>query len=232
LRAAKYHVSSYGCEATFGGETYTDLILAQAPPLVVGGRTNYLNAIGLPFLARHLVTLDFPRRTMYLKRSAVDFYEKHDQPKQIWVRELVKKACVRLRAAELPAQWAEVLPKVQPRCTAKADEIASLMERLRRDLPEFRRQQSLAYPIAGMLALNAMATFSGVTKGYEDLADYAATLSQGQLRALRFRLDVRTGRVRCPQRTTFQRVLTGVNAEILERVLLLWQEQVPGPAQG
>lgn len=165
------------------------------------------------------------------KRSAVDFYEKHDQPKQIWVRELVKKACVKLRAAELPAPWAEVLPKVQPRCAAKAGEIASLMERLRREIPEFRRKQSLAYPIAGVLALNAMATFSGVTKGYEDLADYAATLSQGQLRALKFRLHVRTGRVRCPKRTTFQRVLTGVNAEILEGVLLLWQEQVLGPAQ-
>jgi predicted transposase YbfD/YdcC len=165
------------------------------------------------------------------KRSAVDFYEKHGRPKQLWVRELVKKACVKLRAAELPVQWAQVLPKVQPRCTANAGEIASLMERLKKDIPEFRRKQSLAYPIAGMLALIAMAVFSGLTKGYEDLADYAATLSQGQLRALKFRLDVRTGRVRCPQRTSFQRVLTGVNAEILQRVLLLWQEQVLGPVQ-
>jgi predicted transposase YbfD/YdcC len=165
------------------------------------------------------------------KRSAVDFYEQHGRPKQLWVRELVKKACVKLRAAELPTQWAEALPKVQPRCTAKVGEIASLMERLKRDIPEFRRKQSLAYPVAGMLALIAMAVFSGLTKGYEDLADYAATLSQGQLRALKFRLDVRTGRVRCPRRTSFQRVLTGVNAEILQRVLLLWQEQVLGPVQ-
>ena len=165
------------------------------------------------------------------KRSAVDFYEPHGHPKQVWVRELVKKACVILRAAQLPPPWAEVLPKVPPRCTAKAGEIVSLMERLGRDLPEFRRKQSLAYPIAGMLALIAMAVFSGVTKGYEDLADYAATLSQSQLRALKFRLHGRTGRVRCPQRTSFQRVLTGVNAEILERVLLLWQEQVLGPVQ-
>jgi predicted transposase YbfD/YdcC len=165
------------------------------------------------------------------KRSAVDFYEQHGHPKQVWVCELVKKACVKLRAAELPPLWAEVLPKVPPRCTAKAGEIASLMERLGRDLPEFRRKQSLAYPIAGMLALIAMAVFSGVTKGYEDLADYAATLSQGQLRALRFRYQGRTNRVRCPQRTSFQRVLTGVNAEFLERVLLLWQEQVLGPVQ-
>jgi predicted transposase YbfD/YdcC len=165
------------------------------------------------------------------KRSAVDFYEKHDHPKQVWVRELVKNACVKLRAVELPPPWAEVLPKVPPRCTAKAGEIASLMERLGRDIPEFRRKQSLAYPIAGMLALIAMAVFSGVTKGYEDLTDYAATLSQAQLRALKFRLHPRTKRVRCPQRTSFQRVLTGVNAERLERVLLFWQEQVLGPVQ-
>jgi predicted transposase YbfD/YdcC len=165
------------------------------------------------------------------KRSAVDFYEPHDHPKQVWVRELVKKACVKLSAAQLPSPWAEVLAKVPPRCTAKAGEIASLMERLGRQIPEFRRKQSLAYPVAGMLALIAMAVFSGVTKGYEDLADYAATLSQGQLRALKFHLDPHTQRVRCPKRTCFQRVLTGVNAQLLEQVLLLWQEQVLGPVQ-
>ena len=165
------------------------------------------------------------------KRSAVDFYEKHEHPKQVWIRELVKNACAKLRAPELPAQWAAGLNKVQPRCTAKVKEIASLMERLQRTIPEFRRKQGLAYPIAGILALIAMATFSGVAKGYEDLADYAATLSQPQLRALKFRLDPHTGRVRSPERTTFERVLTAVDAELLQQVLLLWQEQVLGPVQ-
>jgi predicted transposase YbfD/YdcC len=165
------------------------------------------------------------------KRSAVDFYEQHDRPKQVWVRELVKRACVKLRAAELPPAWAGVESKIKPRCTAKAGEIASLMERLGRDIPEFRRKQALAYPIAGMLALIAMAVFSGVTKGYEDLADYAATLSQGQLRALKFRLDPHTKRVRCPKRSCFASVLAEVNPERLEQVLLMWQEQVLGPVQ-
>jgi hypothetical protein len=165
------------------------------------------------------------------KRSAVDFYERHDRPKQVWVRELVKRACVKLRAAELSPAWAGVAGKSKPRCTAKAGAIASLMERLGRDIPEFRRKQALAYPIAGMLALIAMAVFSGVTKGYEDLADYAATLSQGQLRALKFRLDPHTKRVRCPKRSCFAAVLAGVNPERLEQGLLLWQEQVLGPVQ-
>jgi hypothetical protein len=51
------------------------------------------------------------------------------------------------------------------------------------------------------------------------------------LRALKFHLDRHTGRVRCPKRTTFARVLAGVDTPLLEQVLLLWQEQVLGPVQ-
>ena len=165
------------------------------------------------------------------KRSAVDFYEPHGVPKQVWIRELVKNACAKLRAAELPVAWASTLRPTRPRCTAKVKEIESLLGRLGRDMPEFRRAQALAYPLPGMLGLIAMAMFSGVSRGYEDLADYAATLSQPQLRALRFRPDPHTWRVRCPERTTFARVLEGADVEVLQRVLLLWQEQVLGPVQ-
>lgn len=51
----------------FGGESCTDVVIDEAPALVANGRTYYLNAIGLPFLARHLVTFDFPNRMMYLR---------------------------------------------------------------------------------------------------------------------------------------------------------------------
>ena len=47
--------------AVFGGNTYTNVYLGD------GG----INGIGLSFLARHLVTLDFPRRTMYLKQTSI-----------------------------------------------------------------------------------------------------------------------------------------------------------------
>jgi predicted transposase YbfD/YdcC len=161
----------------------------------------------------------------------VDFYEPHGVPKQVWIRELQKNACAKLRAAELPAAWASALRPPRARCTAKVREIESLMTCLGREVPEFRRAQALAYPLDGMLALIAMAMFSGVSRGYEDLADYAATLSQPQLRALRFRQSPRTRRVRCPERTTFERVLGGVDVEVLQQVLLLWQEQVLGPVQ-
>jgi hypothetical protein len=170
-------------------------------------------------------------RTAGWKRDADDFYQKHDRPKQIWVRELQKKACVKLRAAQVPTSWAGVIAKVAPRCTAKVVAIRSLIEALRQEVTEFRRRQSRAYPIAGMLALIAMAMLSGVAKGYDDLAEYAATLSQHQLRALGFGINRPTGRLRCPKASCFQRVLAQVSAQAIQRALLLWQDQVLGPTQ-
>jgi hypothetical protein len=165
------------------------------------------------------------------KRSADDFYEPHDRPKQVWVRELEPRACARLRAEGLPPAWAAVEAAVPPRCTARAPQMRSLVEHLRAEVPEFRRAAGLAYPLAGLLALIALAMFSGVRRGPQDLADYAATLSQGQLRALRFRCHPGTTRVRSPERTTFERVLAAVDAGAVERALLWWQEQVLGPVQ-
>ena len=121
------------------------------------------------------------------KRSAEDFYQKHERPKQIWVRELVAHACRKLCAEQLPPDWKGVEEKASPRCTAKAPQMRSLVEHLRAEVPEFRSKEALAYPMAGFLALIALAMFSGVRRGPQDLAEYAATLSQGQLRALGFR---------------------------------------------
>jgi hypothetical protein len=170
-------------------------------------------------------------KTAGWKRSAEDFYEKHDRPKQVWVRELVKHACVKMRAAQLPPEWAMVETDRAPRCTARAAPMRSLVEHLRAEVPEFRAKKALAYPLAGLLALMALAMFSGVRRGPQDLAAYAATLSQGQLRALRFRSKRGTRRIRCPGESTFKRVLPQINAGALERALLLWQRQVLGPTQ-
>jgi hypothetical protein len=58
-----------------------------------------------------------------------------------------------------------------------------------------------------------MAMTTGVRKGPEDLALYADTLSQGQLRALRFRTDQASGRIRCPKKTVFHTVLNAVGPD-------------------
>jgi hypothetical protein len=170
-------------------------------------------------------------KTAGWKRDAADFYLKHDAPKQIWVRELVKKARVKLRAEQLPPPWAMVESQARPRCTRTVNEIRSLMEALWQQLPEFRRAEALGYPVAGLVCLVVMAMATGVRPGPDDLADYADTLTQPQLRALRFRRDQHTGLHRCPKRTTFIRLLAGVDAEVLERILLQWQQRLTGPIQ-
>jgi hypothetical protein len=170
-------------------------------------------------------------KTAGWKRDADDFYEKNDAPKQIWIRELVKKACVKLRAPQLPADWAQVEQAASIRCTAKAPEIRSLMESLFQEVPEFRRAQALAYPLPGLICLMVMAGAQGVLRGPQDLADYADTLSEGQLRALRFRADPHTRDIRCPKKTTFTRILHEVDDDLIERVLLRWQDQILGPRQ-
>jgi predicted transposase YbfD/YdcC len=165
------------------------------------------------------------------KRSAEDFYQKHDRPKQIWVRELVAQASRKLCAQTLPAEWRRVEEDAALRCTAKASQMRSLVEHLRAEVPEFRSKEGLAYPMAGFLALIALAMFSGVRRGPQDLAEYAASLSQGQLRALGFRTKRGTRRIRCPGESTFKRLLPRIDAAALEQALLLWQEGVLGPSQ-
>jgi len=56
-------------EAEFGGETYTNLELHRCP-LMLSILDNSRH-IGLQFLARHLVTLNFPKRMLYLQRRSV-----------------------------------------------------------------------------------------------------------------------------------------------------------------
>jgi hypothetical protein len=56
--------------ALLGGEPYPDVLLS-AELLSTGDPPRQVNGIGLRFLARHLVTFDFPNHTMYLKRTSV-----------------------------------------------------------------------------------------------------------------------------------------------------------------
>jgi hypothetical protein len=163
-------------------------------------------------------------------RVAKDYYIQHEQPKQLWVKALVKRTTQKLRRDQLPEAWAVVESTVKPRCTAKTADLKALTDHLAR-IPEYRSPHSLGFPLAGMLTLIAVAVFCGVVRGKKDLAAFAKTLSQHQRRALRFRPDHKTGQPRCPGVTTFFRLLNEVDELALELALLAWQDQVLGPVQ-
>ena len=166
--------------------------------------------------------------TVGWKRHANDFYLQHQSPKQIWCRPLKPDACNQMKASKLPQSWQMVEDATLPGCTFKVPQIRGLMQMLEEDLKEFRRSCALAYPLAGMIGLVVMAMASEVQKGAKDLAQFAQKLNQGQLRALKFRACRKTRKIRCPTRTTFQRVLEAVDASQLEELLLKWQNQLLG----
>jgi hypothetical protein len=56
-------------EARLGGEIYPAVWFDRGEPWAMGEPEH--NGLGLFLLARHLVTLDFPKRTMYLKRTRI-----------------------------------------------------------------------------------------------------------------------------------------------------------------
>lgn len=169
-----------------------------------------------------------PGATAGFTRHAADYYVAHDRPKQLWVRELTPRARRRLRAEKLPPAWAAVEARVPPRCRDSTKTLRALTEHLAR-VPDARSRHGLRYPLPGLLALIAAATFCGLSHGPTELAAFAATLSQAQLRALRFRPDPHTRRYTAPTETVFTRVLAALDNAALQAALLSWQEQLLGP---
>lgn len=169
-----------------------------------------------------------PGVTAGFTRHAADYYVAHDRPKQLWVRELVPRARRRLRAEKLPPAWAAVEARVPPRCRDSTKTLRALTAHLAQ-VPDTRSRHGLRYPLPGLLALVAAAGFCGVSRGPSELAAFAAGLSQGQLRALRFRPGPHTRRQTAPSETVFTRVLAALDNDTLQAALLSWQEQLLGP---
>jgi hypothetical protein len=80
-------------ELQWNSQTYTDLIVAAL---------EHANLIGLRFLARHLVTLDFPNRRIFLKQIRVDAI---DDPDAESTRKSALRFLMKLREAGTLPGW-------------------------------------------------------------------------------------------------------------------------------
>ena len=59
--------------------------------------------------------------TAGFKRVSQDFYEAHERPKQLFVRELFKHAARGLRGRELPASWGAQEQPIERRCSLQGE---------------------------------------------------------------------------------------------------------------
>jgi len=158
-------------------------------------------------------------------RCRRDFYVQHDQPKRLFVREVVKNGRRSLQAEHLKPALAGVEKKAGARCYHKCAQIRALTEHFK-VLPEYRGRVE-SYPVWSLVTLMLLALLCDAPRGQKDLAKLARRLTQHQRRALGIRPNAQ-GYFPAPSQSTFSRLLSGLNARRLNQVLLEIQAQVRG----
>lgn len=164
-------------------------------------------------------------RTKGHGRTARDYYEDHDRPKRLFVRELVRNARRNLQAEHLKPALAAVEAKVPVRSTLKAAELQSLADHFR-TVPDYR-QRIGRYPLFALLGITACAYLAGAPRGQKDLAGFARRLSAAQRAALGVRRTA-AGEYPAPSQPTFSRMFDQATPERIEQALLAHQKQVRG----
>ncbi len=163
------------------------------------------------------------------QRVSRDYYEAHDRPKLLFARELVRGARRSLQAEHLKPALAAVEAAAAPRCTETPAGLKSLSAMFRERVAEYRNRKRCTYPVHALLGIMAAAYLADAPRGQKDLEVFAKSLSQAQLKALGVRRDTKTGRRPSPDQTTFSRMMSNVNADMVEEVLLAWQRRIRGP---
>ncbi|MCB2141021.1 MAG: ISAs1 family transposase [Rhodobacteraceae bacterium] len=158
-------------------------------------------------------------------RHARDYYVKHDRPKRLFVRELVKNARRSLQAQHLKPSLAMVEQRSVPRCDQPVTRIRALTEHFKQ-VPEFRARCE-SYPVWSLLTLILLAILCDSPRGQKDLAKFARRLTQAQRRALGIRRNPK-GFYPAPSQSTFCRLLQGVDGAKLNAVIQAIQQQLRG----
>jgi hypothetical protein len=167
-------------------------------------------------------------KTQGYRRDRRDFYESHERPKQLWVRELRPGARTILRGRNLPNAMQPLEQGLAPECTQGPEELAGMCQFFQ-GLSDWR-SGSWDFPLSGLVAVTVCALLCKVCLGQRDLAAFAANLTDQQREKLGFPRDwKRRGRhFRVPGETTFFRLLSQLKPFELERALLKWQDHVLG----
>src|SRR5271157_1077994 len=161
-------------------------------------------------------------------RCAQDFYQRHDRPKQLWVRALDPEGRAALKAQSLPPRLAPYEEATPPRAVS-GQPLVSLLERLP-TMPELRGTRGRRHLWPTILGIVSLAKLAGVAGAQRDIAGFAQRLDQRQRRQLACWRNPKTGRREVPSSSTFFRALKAVDYDSLEPLLVGWQDDLLGPA--
>jgi hypothetical protein len=143
-------------------------------------------------------------------------YSAHGEPKQVLVYPLHRRARELLCAPELPPPWRTPMQRVSL-TTAQMEDLHARL----RALPACRHARGQRHPQATVLTIAIAAALAG-SRSYTALAEWAARLTQSQLKRLRARYNRRTGHFEPPSEPTIRRVLQSVDVGRLDASLGDW----------
>jgi hypothetical protein len=162
------------------------------------------------------------------KRVSEDFYQRHDRPKELWVKELHSRAWQWLRAEQLPPHLIHYEKSTPPACVLETEQMPSLFERFNQ-VEDWRMSMGKRHRLPTVLAIVALACLSGVGQGYRAVSRFSKRLTKLQRLALHCWVHPDTGISMVPSEAVFQRVLQQVPLAPIESIVLQWQKDILGP---
>lgn len=162
------------------------------------------------------------------KRVAEDFYQRHNRPKELWVRELDPRAWQWLRARQLPAPLAPFEKTTPPACATKTGQMPSLFARFDQ-VVDWRKPIGKRHKLSTVMAIVALACLAGVGQGYRAVSRFSKRLTKLPRRALGCWVHPDTGQSQVPSEAVFQRVLQALPRRQIEAIASQWQNDLLGP---
>jgi hypothetical protein len=166
------------------------------------------------------------------KRVAQDFYEAHERPKQLYVREIVKHAARKLRHRRLPQGLEEHEQKIDRSCPMPGQELLSFWQTLHRQVPESRDGHGLRHRQATVLTITFAYLLSGGQGGHRAVAAFARDLSPRQRAAARCWFNRKTKSYEVPTENCIYRVLKAVRVGEFQEAVWAWQQARYGGQDG
>jgi hypothetical protein len=143
-------------------------------------------------------------------------YTVHGQPKQVLVYPLHRQARTLLCAPQLPPAWSAPMQRV----SLSSAQMEELHQRLRA-LPDGRHARGQRHRLATVLTIAIAAVLAG-SRGYTAIAEWAAGLTQKQLKRLRARYNPRTACFEPPSEPTIRRILQSADVASIDASLSDW----------
>ena len=166
------------------------------------------------------------------KRVAEDFYEAHDQPKQLYARELVKQAARKLRQRQLPQPLQIYERRIAPSCQMPGGQLTSLWQVLHRQVPESRNGKGLRHKQATVLTITFAFLLSGGQGGHRAVASFARDLTPTQRAAANCWFNAKTRTYDPPTENCVYRVLKAVPVLEFQQAIWAWQMARHGAQDG